>query len=430
MDWIAESPALLLAVVWLVAFLESFALLGILVPGVVLLFSLSALAYHSGIGPPALLVAGGSGALAGDLVSFYIGFRLKNRLYQWSWIARHEAWIRQGEWLFQRWGWLSVMIGRFLGPLRPVIPMVAGTLGMPGRLFAPLSAATALVWAPVYLLPGYYTGELSQLWTVQPLGNRALIIYALTAMAAASSALALYHHAHPERLHSWGWLTRNQADQWPISALVLLGVTTLAFSALWALSPMPQDTLLLDWSVNWRNQPSAGFWEAVSALTNSVVLCLEFGLISLWLCLSGQVRLVFIATILFSTLALASSQFAEHYLIDGQASAFFELTLFVFISGFLANLINHPKHGLRRWPVYFSASQVMLLVIVGQLWSGRLSLSSCGLALFMALFFNSLLKICWLPAHLPVKTRTLNALLIELLLVNLGILLIAGSSIG
>jgi membrane protein DedA with SNARE-associated domain len=50
MNWIAEYPALLLAALWLVAFLESFALLGILVPGIVLLFSLSALANHIGIG--------------------------------------------------------------------------------------------------------------------------------------------------------------------------------------------------------------------------------------------------------------------------------------------------------------------------------------------------------------------------------------------
>ncbi|WP_320821730.1 DedA family protein [Reinekea sp.] len=430
MNWIAESPALLLAVVWLVAFLESFALLGILVPGVVLLFSLSALAYHSGISPLALLVAGGSGALVGDLVSFFIGFRLKNRLYHWSWIARHEVWIRQGEWFFHRWGWLSVIIGRFLGPLRPVIPMVAGTLGMPGRIFTPLCALTALFWAPIYLLPGYYTGELSHLWTLQPLGTRALIIYALTAMAAASGALAIYHHGHPERLHGWGWLTRDQADRWPIPALFLLTLTAVAFSALWALSPLPQDVLFLDWSVTWRNQHSAELWQAATALSDASLLYLEFGLIGCWLVLTGQARLALLATLTFCTLALASSQFTRHYLMAGQAQAFFELTLLVFSAGFLANLINNSKHGLKRWPVYFAASQLMLLAVVDQLWAGRLTLSACGLALCMALFFNSLLKVCWRLQHLPVQNRTLYALLIELLLLNLAILLLAGISNG
>ena len=430
MNWIAESPALLLTVIWLVAFLESFALLGILVPGVVLLFSLSALANHIGIGPVALLVAGGSGALMGDLSSFFIGFRLKNRLYQWSWISRHKAWIRQGEWFFHRWGWLSVIIGRFLGPLRPIIPMVAGTLGMPVRVFAPLCTLTALFWAPAYLLPGYYTGELSHLWTLQPLGNRALIIYALTAMAAAIGALAIYHHAHPERLHGRGWLTRDQADRWPISALLLLSVTAIAFGVLWALSPLHQDVLFLDWSANWRSQRSAEFWLAATALSNGSLLYVQFGLIGFWLLLTGQARLALVATITFCTLALVSSQFTGHYLLPAQAAAFFELSLFIFTLGFLANLINNPKHGLRRWPVYFAVSQVMLLAVVDQLWAGRLTLSACGLALFMALFFNSLLKVWWRLQHLPAKNRTLNALLIELLLLNLAILLLAGASNG
>jgi len=422
MNWIAEYPALLLTALWLVAFLESFALLGILVPGIVLLFSLSALANHIGIGPLALLIAGGTGALCGDLISFFIGFRLKNRLYQWSWVARHKNWIQHGEWFFHRWGWLSVIIARFLGPLRPVIPMIAGTLGMPGRLFAPLSAVTALAWAPAYLLPGYYTGELSQLWILQPLGTRALIVYALTTMVATGGALVIYHHTHPERLHGLGWLTREQADRWPISALLLLGVTTAAFMALWALSPLSQDSLFLDYSVSWHG---ADLWLAATALTNSSLVYLEFGMIAIWLALSGQVRLAFMAVSGFCILVITSSRFARHYLVADQVEAFFELSLLTFFLGFLANLINNPKHGLRRWPVYFATSQLILLALAGQLSAGRLTLSSCGLALFMALFFNGLLRVWWRTRDLPVTGRTPNALLIELFLLNLSVLLLA-----
>jgi undecaprenyl-diphosphatase len=422
MNWIAEYPALLLAALWLVAFLESFALLGILVPGIVLLFSLSALANHIGIGPMAILIAGGSGALFGDLISFLIGFRLKNRLYQWPWVARHKNWIQHGEWFFNRWGWLSVIIGRFLGPLRPVIPMVAGTLGMPGRVFVPLSAVTALFWAPAYLLPGYYTGELSQLWVLQPLGTRALIVYALTAMAATGGALAIYHHSHPERLHGLGWLTRDQADRWPISALLLVSVTTMAFMVLWGFSPLTQDLLFLDCSLSWYG---AELWLAATTLTNSPLVFLEFGLIALWLVLSGQFRLAFMAVFSFCALVITSSQFAGHYLVADQVTAFFELTLLVFLLGFLANLINNPKHGLRRWPIYFAASQLMVLAVAGQLSVGRLTLSSCGLALFIALFFNGLLRVWWRIRNLPVTDRTPSALLIELLLLNLSFLLLA-----
>ena len=422
MNWIAEYPALLLTALWLVAFLESFALLGILVPGVVLLFSLSALANHVGIGPVTLLVTGGTGALVGDLISFFIGFRLKDRLYQWPWVARHRNWIQHGEWFFHRWGWLSVIIARFLGPLRPVIPMIAGTLGMPARVFAPLSAVTALAWAPAYLLPGYYTGELSQLWILQPLGTRALIVYALTTAATTGGALAIYHHTHPERLHGLGWLTRDQADRWPISALLLLSVTTTAFLALWAMSPLSQDSLFLDHSVSWHG---AELWLAATALSNSSLIYLEFGLIALWLALSGQVRLAIMAVSSFCVLVITSRQFASHYLVADQVEAFFELSLLIFLLGFLANLINNPKHGLQRWPVYFATSQLMLLALADQLSAGRLTLSSCGLALFMALCFNAVLRVWWRTRDLPSTDRRPTALLIEILLLNLSFLLLA-----
>jgi hypothetical protein len=124
-------------------------------------------------------------------------------------------------------------------------------------------------------------------------------------------------------------------------------------------------------------------------------------------------------------LVITGRQFAGHYLAADQVEAFFELTLLVFILGFLANMVNNSKHGLRRWPVYFAASQLMLLALAGQLSAGRLTLSSCGLALFMALFFNGLLRVWWRTRDLPVTGRTPNALLIELFLLNLSVLLLA-----
>jgi hypothetical protein len=127
----------------------------------------------------------------------------------------------------------------------------------------------------------------------------------------------------------------------------------------------------------------------------------------------------------FCALVITSSQFAGHYLVADQVTAFFELTLLVFLLGFLANLINNPKHGLRRWPIYFAASQLMVLAVAGQLSVGRLTLSSCGLALFIALFFNGLLRVWWRIRNLPVTDRTPSALLIELLLLNLSFLLLA-----
>jgi membrane protein DedA with SNARE-associated domain len=48
----------------------------------------------------------------------------------------------------------SVFIGRFFGPLRAVIPLVAGITRMPTGKFQVANVASALIWAPALLIPG------------------------------------------------------------------------------------------------------------------------------------------------------------------------------------------------------------------------------------------------------------------------------------
>ncbi|MCW8886748.1 MAG: hypothetical protein OQK12_16095, partial [Motiliproteus sp.] len=56
----------------------------------------------------------------------------------------------------------SVVIGRFVGPVRPVVPFVAGMLSMKPALFVSINLISALAWAPVYILPGYLLGETAE----------------------------------------------------------------------------------------------------------------------------------------------------------------------------------------------------------------------------------------------------------------------------
>ena len=55
---------------------------------------------------------------------------------------------------FHRHGGKSVFIGRFFGPVRAVIPLAAGIMRMPPRLFWIANVTSALVWAPMLLLAG------------------------------------------------------------------------------------------------------------------------------------------------------------------------------------------------------------------------------------------------------------------------------------
>ena len=50
----------------------------------------------------------------------------------------------------------SVFLGRFFGPLRSIVPLVAGLCGMPQLSFQLANIASALVWATGVLAPGSF----------------------------------------------------------------------------------------------------------------------------------------------------------------------------------------------------------------------------------------------------------------------------------
>ncbi|CAK8743989.1 Inner membrane protein YabI [Sodalis praecaptivus] len=77
--WVTQSLAFSLLAVTLVAFLESLALVGLLLPGTVMMATLGALI---GSGKMAFYPAWGAGiigCLLGDWISWYIGHAFKNR---------------------------------------------------------------------------------------------------------------------------------------------------------------------------------------------------------------------------------------------------------------------------------------------------------------------------------------------------------------
>ncbi len=74
-------------------------------------------------------------------------------------VAEHRplapvAQVERGEEFFKRWGVWSIFIGRFFGPLRAVIPLIAGTFEMPWLPFQIANWTSAFVWAFVLLAPG------------------------------------------------------------------------------------------------------------------------------------------------------------------------------------------------------------------------------------------------------------------------------------
>ena len=158
-SWLEVHQQWIIYAIAITAFLESLALVGIVIPGIALLFAVAAAAGAVNIPLLPLLGAAFCGAVLGDTLSFFIGRHFHHSIKRLPPFTSHPQWITKGEQFFQRYGLFSVAIGRFVGPIRPILPLIAGMLEMQPSRFIGINLISAMGWAPLYLLPGYLMGS-------------------------------------------------------------------------------------------------------------------------------------------------------------------------------------------------------------------------------------------------------------------------------
>lgn len=156
--WLTTNPQWLAAAVFIVACVECLAIAGLIVPGTVLLFAIAVLAGNGALSLGETLLLGLFGGLLGDVVSYLLGRHFHQSIRRLPGLRHHPEWINGAEAYFQRYGIASLLVGRFIGPLRPMLPMVAGMFDMPFVRFFAVSLLAAAGWSVAYLLPGWATG--------------------------------------------------------------------------------------------------------------------------------------------------------------------------------------------------------------------------------------------------------------------------------
>ncbi len=150
-----------LALAFFVAFVESLAVIGTIVPGSVTMTAIGILV-GTGVMPATLtFVTAIVGALTGDLLSYWFGKYYDQRLKNMWPFTTHPQWITAGELFFEKHGGKSVIIGRFFGPVRSFVPLIAGLLQMHPLYFLLAAIPSATLWALVYMTPGILLGALS-----------------------------------------------------------------------------------------------------------------------------------------------------------------------------------------------------------------------------------------------------------------------------
>ncbi len=153
-QFIQQHQILAPFVVGALAFGESLAVISLLVPATVLLLAIGFGINGSGLNFWVIWISAAAGAFLGDWVSYIFGFHFKARTFTFWPLSKHPRLIIRGQAFFRRYGIYSVFFGRFFGPIRAVIPLLAGVFAMPWMVFQVSNATSALIWAFVWLAPG------------------------------------------------------------------------------------------------------------------------------------------------------------------------------------------------------------------------------------------------------------------------------------
>src|SRR3990172_2940796 len=158
LDWIMAHPHWSGTAVFVISLAESLAIVGLFIPGTIVMFGVGALVAAGALGLWATLGLAVAGAVVGDGISYWLGYHYHEQLRLMWPFSRYPQLLARGETYFHRHGGKSVLLGRFVGPVRPITPVVAGMLGMSPLRFLVVNVLSALGWAPAYILPGVVFG--------------------------------------------------------------------------------------------------------------------------------------------------------------------------------------------------------------------------------------------------------------------------------
>lgn len=420
LDWIAAHPHGAGLAVFCVAASEGLLLVGLLVPGVVIMFGVGAIVASGAMWLPSTLAWAAAGALCGDGISYLFGRRYRGRLRDLRLFSRYPSLLERGNAFFVRHGGKSIVLGRFIGPMRPIVPAVAGAAGMVPSRFLLFDTAASLLWSPAYILPGVVFG--ASLGLAAQVASRLAVVVLLvvgivwsvlwltrTAFAAlqpAGEALLLRLLDWSQRHRRLGHLGASLADpgqpETPALAVLAVGLLTvawLAFVLIWGVSspPHPQRIdalvyqLLRGLHTAWTNPAAValmqlGTWSVCAPVALMVFVHLlwarRYRAAAHW-----AAAVAFAAVLATGLQVLVSvpppSRF-YHVLNGGLGGHHAILSTVVY--GFLPVLLTTGRRRKGRWPYYGAAGSLILLIALAQLYMGAqwLSITALGLGAGLA----------------------------------------------
>ena len=416
LEWIQQNPHWSYLGVFLISAGESLALVGLFLPGVAIMFGIGALVAAGALELWPTLGAAAAGAVLGDGVSFWLGRHFHQHLRVMWPFSRYPALMNRGVDFFYKHGGKSVVLARFLGPVRPILPTVAGMLDMPPRKFFLVNVLSALLWAPAYTLPGVVFGASVGLAS-QVAGRLAVLLLIVVALVWFTVWLVglLFRYLQPRagfllaRALDWGnshpllqpltsaLLDPTHPEARGLAALVLvLAVASLLTTWLLGGWLAGLDQFLLEALRELRSPIADEVMRFITGLGDTWLLLTVLAAGSAWLWLRGRrnaalhwLGLTTATAVLTYLLKLVVAAQRPTPLYAGLSAYSFpstHTTLSIAVYGFLAVLIARELTAPRRWAPYVGAALVVIPIAFSRLYLGAHWLSDVlgGLALGLA----------------------------------------------
>ena len=404
LGWLNAHPGWGVAIVFLIAFFESLALVGLLLPGIMILFGVGTLI---GLGLLELIpiwIAASCGALLGDSASYLLGHRFRGHLLDFWPFSRYPVLMERGALFFNAHGAKSVVAGRFIGPLRPIIPAVAGMMGMKPTRFLAVDILACISWAPSFLLPGMLFGaslEVASEYT----GRLTVILVILVAVLwltwwlmrlvyeplASRSARWLRHAIRWGRRHpvlgrvAGPLLDPSRPDVLAVSMLGILlvvlfwGLLMLLFLSPFSAQPQAMDQAVQNLALSLRNHLTDPVMVAIAQLSRWPVSVFSAVALLLWLYGARRYSAAvhwFIAIVggalihlLLSWSLRNTPQVIEltDQAIKGPSAAMNLIT--VVLTFFAVMEAGELRRRYRQWP-YIAAALILILLTLSRIYLG------------------------------------------------------------
>jgi membrane protein DedA with SNARE-associated domain len=417
------------AIVFLVAFFESLVLIGILLPGIVILFGVGTLVGLGVVDLVPIWLAASLGAFLGDFLSYLLGNRFRGHLLDIWPFSRYPGMMERGSRFFSRHGAKSIMAGRFIGPLRPIIPAVAGMMGMKTGRFLAVDIPACISWAPAFLLPGMLFGASLEVASEYTGRLTVMLVIGLAVMWLAWWLIRLIYEPLASRSARWmrrviTWSRRHpvlgrlagplldpaRGEVLSVSMLGLFlvvlfwGLVMLLFLSPFSSQPQAMDQAVQTTALALRNHLAEPFMVAISQLSRWPVSVFSAAALLLWLLgarrYSAAVHWLvamagggLIHLLLFWTLR-NTPQVIEmgDQAIRGPSAAMNLIT--VALTFFAVMEAGELQRRNRQWP-YIIAALVLTLLTLARLYLGMEWLSGALMGILLGLTWTAVVGIAY-----------------------------------